>query len=156
MPTMTTYRLPVSELRERRGFTPNVAYHAAHAPPEPANSDEMAKADPVTDAFARGKAEGRAAAMAEMAAQRAEDDAGARETAEMTLSAFDGLDRRFEIPHYKTVDAYDAEVARQVIDAGEDAPRSAARTASRACRRGGATAIARATLRRRSSATRSR
>ena len=80
-------------------------------------------------------------------AERAEDDAGARETAEMTLSAFDGLDRRFEIPHYKTVDAYDAEVARQVIDAGGDAPRSAARTASRACRRGGATAIARATLR---------
>ena len=52
----------------------------------------------------------------------------------MTLSAFDGLDRRFEIPHYKTVDAYDAEVARQVIDGG-DAPRSVARTASRACRR---------------------
>ena len=51
-------------------------------------------------------------------AERAEGDAGARETAEMTLSAFDGLDRRFEIPHYKTVDAYDAEVARQVIDAG--------------------------------------
>ena len=80
-------------------------------------------------------------------AERAEDDAGARETAEMTLSAFDGLDRRFEIPHYRTVEAYDAEVARQVIDAAEDAPRSAARTASRACRRGGAAAIARATLR---------
>jgi hypothetical protein len=80
-------------------------------------------------------------------AERAEDDAGAMETAEMTLSAFDRLDRRFEIPHYRTVEAYDAEVARQVIDAAEDAPRSAARTASRTCRRGGAAAIARATLR---------
>lgn len=84
---MTTYRLPVSELRERRGFTRNVAYHADHVP-MPANSDGDGKVDPVADAFARGKEEGRAAAMAEAAAQRAEEDA-AREEIRLAFARFD-------------------------------------------------------------------
>ena len=67
---MTTYRLPVNELRERRGFTPNVTFHAGYVPSEPANSDGPGKADPLADAFARGREEGRAEAMAEAAAQR--------------------------------------------------------------------------------------
>ena len=85
---MTTYRLPLNELRERRGFTPNVAFRSGPVPTEAANSDGPAKADPVADAFARGREEGRAAAMAEMAARRAEEDA-AREEIRLAFARFD-------------------------------------------------------------------
>lgn len=85
---MTTYRLPVSELRERRGFTPNVAYHAAHAPGPAANADISARRDPVDDAYARGREEGRAEAMAEIAQQRAEEDS-AREAITLAFARFD-------------------------------------------------------------------
>ncbi|MEL7687996.1 FliH/SctL family protein [Citromicrobium bathyomarinum] len=85
---MTTYRLPVNELRERRGFTPNVTFLAGHVPSEPANSDSPGKADPLADAFARGREEGRAEAMAEAAAQRAEEDS-AREAISLAFARFD-------------------------------------------------------------------
>ena len=74
---MTMYRLPVSELRTRRGFTPNSA--------ERGNPDGD---DPVADALARGREEGRAAAMQEVAAQRAEEDA-ARAAITLAFAKFD-------------------------------------------------------------------
>lgn len=85
---MTTYRLPVSELRERRGFTRSAAYYADHAPMTAANSDAVGKVDPVAEAHARGRQEGRAEALAEMAAQRAEEDA-AREAITLSFARFD-------------------------------------------------------------------
>lgn len=82
---MTTYRLPVTELRERRGFTPHAAFHA---PPPATAAPAGTKADPVADAYARGLKEGRDAAMAEHAAQRAEEDA-AREAITLAFARFD-------------------------------------------------------------------
>jgi len=58
----TTYRLPLNELRERR--------------------------DPVADSYERGREDGRQAALAEMAAQRAEEDA-AREAITLAFARFD-------------------------------------------------------------------
>ena len=84
----TTYRLPLTELRERRGFTRNVALHAGHVPTEPAAPSGSGKADPVADAYARGREEGRHEALAEMAAQRAEEDA-AREAITLAFAKFD-------------------------------------------------------------------
>ena len=85
---MTTYRLPVTELRERRGFTRNIAYHAPTVPTEPANSDGGGKVDPIDEAYARGYTEGRDAAMKDIAAQRAEEDA-AREAITLSFAKFD-------------------------------------------------------------------
>lgn len=85
---MTTYRLPVDELRARRGFTRNAVYHAAFTPSEPAPLEGHGKPDPVAEALARGREEGRAAAMAEFAAQRAEEDA-AREAITLAFARFD-------------------------------------------------------------------
>ena len=85
---MTTYRLPVTELRTRRGFTPNSAYHGQGVPTEPAPQAGQGKSDPVADAHARGVEEGRAAAMAEIAAQRAEEDA-ARQAITLAFARFD-------------------------------------------------------------------
>ena len=82
---MTMYRLPVSELRTRRGFTPNAAYHADFFSAERGNPDGD---DPVADALARGREEGRAAAMQEIAAQRAEEDA-ARAAITLAFAKFD-------------------------------------------------------------------
>tara|TARA_R100000049_G_C1955142_1_gene108121 strand:+ start:6255 stop:6854 length:600 start_codon:yes stop_codon:yes gene_type:complete len=88
---MTTYRLPVTQLRERRGFTPNAAFRGAHTQAQPAyaaNSDAPAKGDPVAEAHARGYEEGRDAAMREMAAIRAEEDA-ARTAITLAFARFD-------------------------------------------------------------------
>ena len=82
-----------------------------------------------------------------MAAGTTADARAAKETLDVALRAFDRLDRRFDIPVFRSVEAYEAELARQVVNAGEDAPASAAATASRMCRRGAARAVARATLR---------
>ncbi|MEL7729636.1 FliH/SctL family protein [Citromicrobium bathyomarinum] len=82
---MTMYRLPVSELRTRRGFTPNAAYHAACVPTERGSAHDE---DTVADAFARGREEGRAEAMQEIAAQRAEEDA-ARAAITLAFAKFD-------------------------------------------------------------------
>jgi len=82
-----------------------------------------------------------------MAAGTTADASAAKETLDVALRAFDRLDRRFDIPVFRSVEAYEAELARQVVNAGEDAPASAAATASRMCRRGAARAVARATLR---------
>ncbi|MBB3033994.1 FliH/SctL family protein [Alteriqipengyuania lutimaris] len=85
---MTTYRLPVSELRERRGFTRSSAYYADHAPMAAAKTEGADTVDPVADAHARGREEGRAEAMQEAAAQRAEEDA-AREAITLAFARFD-------------------------------------------------------------------
>ena len=85
---MTTYRLPVSELRERRGFTRSAAYYADHSPMAAAKTDGTEKVDPVAEALARGREEGRAEAMREAAAQRAEEDA-AREAITLAFARFD-------------------------------------------------------------------
>ena len=82
-----------------------------------------------------------------MAAGTTADARAAKETLDVALRAFDRLDQRFDIPVFRSVEAYEAELARQVLNAGEDAPASAAATASRMCRRGAARAVARATLR---------
>jgi len=88
---MTTYRLPVTQLRERRGFPPNAAFRGAHTQAQPAyaaNSDAPAKSDPVAEAHARGYEEGRDAAIREMAAIRAEEDA-ARAAITLAFARFD-------------------------------------------------------------------
>ncbi|WP_459788090.1 FliH/SctL family protein [Alteriqipengyuania sp. 357] len=85
---MTTYRLPVSEMRARRGFTPHAAFHAAPVPTEQAGAAPADPSDPVAEALARGREEGRAAAMAEIAAQRAEEDA-ARAAITLAFARFD-------------------------------------------------------------------
>jgi len=84
----TTYRLPLNELRERRGFTPNAAYHAAHAPAGFSRPSAAPQSDPVADSYERGREDGRQAALAEMAAQRAEEDA-AREAITLAFARFD-------------------------------------------------------------------
>lgn len=85
---MTTYSLPLNELRERRGFTPNAAFHAGVGPTEASRMPAAPKGDPVSDAYERGREEGRQAAMAEFAAQRAEEDA-AREAITLSFARFD-------------------------------------------------------------------
>ena len=65
----------------------------------------------------------------------------------VVVGAFDAFDARFSIPVYGTVSAYEREAAVRVISGGVDAPASAAGAASRMCRRGGAAAVARATVR---------
>ena len=85
---MTMYRLPVSELRARRGFTPHSAYHAQPVPTERTGSAQDDRPDPVAQALARGREEGRAEAMAEIAAQRAEEDA-ARAAITLAFARFD-------------------------------------------------------------------
>jgi len=69
----------------RRGFTPNAAFHAGGGPAERGQRDGD---DPVADAFARGREEGRAQAMQEIAAQRAEEDA-ARAAITLAFAQFD-------------------------------------------------------------------
>ena len=85
---MTMYRLPVAELRTRRGFTPNASLHVGFPMHEACAAQAPDKSDPVADAHARGLEEGRAAAMAEFAAQRAEEDA-AREAIALAFARFD-------------------------------------------------------------------
>ena len=87
MQMTTTYRLPLNELRERRGFTRNVALHADHVPTQAASAASV-RVDPVADAHARGREEGRSEALAEIAAQRAEEDA-AREAITLAFARFD-------------------------------------------------------------------
>ena len=87
MQMTTTYRLPLNELRERRGFTRNVALHADHVPTQSASAASV-RVDPVADAHARGREEGRSEALAEIAAQRAEEDA-AREAITLAFARFD-------------------------------------------------------------------
>ena len=87
MQMTTTYRLPLNELRERRGFTRNVALHADHVPTQSASAASV-RVDPVADAHARGREEGRSEALAEIAAQRAEEDA-AREAIPLAFARFD-------------------------------------------------------------------
>ena len=83
----TTYRFPLNELRERRGFTRNVALHAGYVPSEPPPA-AAGKVDPVADAYARGREEGRNEALAELAAHHAEEDA-AREAITLAFAKFD-------------------------------------------------------------------
>ncbi len=83
----TTYRLPLNELRERRGFTPHASFHGGFAAND-STPPGTGKADPVADAYARGREEGRSAAMAEFAAQRAEEDA-ARADITLAFARFD-------------------------------------------------------------------
>ena len=83
----TMYKLPLAELRERRGFTPHAAFRAGPIPTEGAPG-HAGRADPVADAYARGREEGRNAALAEVAAQRAEEDA-ARAAITLAFARFD-------------------------------------------------------------------
>ena len=77
---------------------------------------------------------------------RGREEEEVRQTLVSVMSAFSRLGSRFKVPIYHTTAEYDAEIARQALEAALVAPERAAEMLTRMCRRGAADQVASQTL----------
>lgn len=73
---------------------------------------------------------------------RGREEEAVRQTLVSVMSAFSRLGSRFKVPIYRTTAEYDAEIARQALEAALEAPERAAEMLTRMCRRGAADQVA--------------